>query len=371
MRMMLLALTIVSASLPARADTPCTLLKPIKVMIAGKLETVAKGSAVLVKRRGPAETRIETPFGEGKAKTSEMDAACPAIAPLPDVPIEPIVEDTPPPPPPPPPAPPPPAPAVDAPPAKLVAVLDIKGSPGAEATASALTTVLTAEVGALDGFDAVSRNELQSILTHQANASELGCDDVGCLANVGKLANAQLVISGSVVKVEGAHVLAVSLIDPAGPNIVDRKELSWRGSTEAMLAVIRPTVDRLLGGASSAAHTGALEVFAADGALVVLDGKELGLAPIKDPVRDLMVGVQRLRVSKDGFETQDVDVVVTWNETTIARPELVEVPLTSQPWFWLASGGIVLAAAAGVVSVTTFALLNDDAPARVVLGAKP
>jgi hypothetical protein len=357
---MLVVLALASAS--ARADTPCTLLKPVKIVVAGKTETIAKGSAVIVKRRGASESRLESPFGEGKAKTSEVDAACPNVAPAPDVPIEPIETA------PPPPAPPAAAPVVVENKKKLVAVLDLKGGVGAEATASAVTTVLTAEVGALDGYDAVSRNELQSVLQHQANASALGCDDVGCLANIGKLANAQLVISGSVDKVEGAHVLALSLIDPAGPNVVDREDVSWRGTPEEMLAVVRPTVDRLLAGPQAATHTGTLEIIAPSGATIVVDGKDVTAG---EPIRNLAVGVHRLKVSKQGLEPFDGDVVVAWNETTIARPELAEIPLTSQAWFWVTTGSVALIAAGVAVGITSFALLNDDAPARVVLGAKP
>jgi hypothetical protein len=288
-----------------------------------------------------------------------------------DVPIEPLPVPAPAPAPAPDPAPPAPAPAIAAvAPAradKLVAVLDLRGG----AAAHALTTVLTAEVGARDGYDAVSRNELRALLAHQAEASELGCEELGCVANVGRLAKAELVISGAVEDVEGGRLVSLSLIDPVGPRIVERQELVFRGPVEELLAVARPAVDRLLAGPNAATHTGALEVIAPAGALVVVDGRDVGTAPLDQPIANLAVGVHRLRVTKDGARPYDGDVVIAWNETTIARPELVETPLHEQAWFWPAAAGVALVAVGTVVGITTFAILNDDAPARVVLGAKP
>ena len=59
---------------------------------------------------------------------------------------------------------------------KLVAVLDLKAGVGAEATAAAMTTMLTAEVSAIDGFKGISRNEIKSILSHSADAQLAGCN---------------------------------------------------------------------------------------------------------------------------------------------------------------------------------------------------
>ena len=87
-----------------------------------------------------------------------------------------------------------------------VAVLDLKAGPGTEGIAKALTTLVTAEVGAQRGYRAVSRNELRAILSHQADQRLLGCEEAQCLADIGKLAQARRVIAGSIEtsRIDGA-----------------------------------------------------------------------------------------------------------------------------------------------------------------------
>jgi hypothetical protein len=277
-------------------------------------------------------------------------------------------------------APTPPTPTVAdapaAPPAerRLVAVLDLKGGEGAAAQAGALTTMLTAEVSAQDGYRAVSRNELQALLAHQSTAQLVGCDEPRCMADVAHLVNADFVVSGSVEKLEGATVVGLTLMDAggdaAGPTIVSRQETAWRGSDDELLLVMRPLVQRLFDARNAHTHVGAVEVFVPEGARLVLDDKDLGTAPVT-AIRDLGTGVHRLQVAKDGYANEVVDLVVSRNETTIVRVDLEEIPLLEQPWFWATAGGVALVAAGTAAGITTYALVTaTPAPSRVVLGVK-
>jgi TolB-like protein len=277
-------------------------------------------------------------------------------------------------------APTPPTPTVPdapaAPPAerRLVAVLDLKGCEGAAAQAGALTTMLTAEVSAQDGYRAVSRNELQALLAHQSTAQLVGCDEPRCMADVAHLVNADFVVSGSVEKLEGATVVGLTLMDAgtdaAGPTIVSRQETAWRGSDDELLLVMRPLVQRLFDARNAHTHVGAVEVFVPEGARLVLDDKDLGTAPVS-AIRDLGTGVHRLQVAKDGYANEVVDLVVSRNETTIVRVDLEEIPLLEQPWFWATAGGVALVAAGTAAGITTYALVTaTPPPSRVVLGVK-
>jgi hypothetical protein len=258
------------------------------------------------------------------------------------------------------------APASD----RIVAVLDFKPGLGAEGTAEALTTVVTAEVGARAGLKAISRNEIKAIVANQANAALLGCETPACAADLAKLANADLVIAGTVERLGAAHVLSMTLIDPSVPAVLDRQEVAWRGAPDKMVGLARPYVDRLFAEGKAASYEGALEVFAPDGALVVVDGKELGRAPLAAPVRGLASGVHTIDVARDGFDSHHGEVIVARNETTIARVELVEQPFYTQWWFWGATGGAVLVAGGVVAGITTLGILEaaKDKPASVVLG---
>jgi hypothetical protein len=271
-----------------------------------------------------------------------------------------------------PPAQPPPAPVVveqAAATTALVAVLDLKGGSGAESKASALTTMLTSEVSAQPNRRAISRNELQGLLTQQATAQLVGCDEPRCMADVAKLANADEVIAGTVEKLEGATVIGLSLMrtdGPDGPQIVARQKAAWRGSDDELLLVVRPLVQRLFDASHAHEHVGGLSLFAPAGSTVVVDGTAVGTAPVA-PMATLPTGVHRVQVSQAGYVTGDIDVVVARNETTISRVELVAEPITSQPWFWAATSGVVLAAAGGVGAVVYFASTNS-AGTHAVLG---
>ena len=135
--------------------------------------------------------------------------------------------------------------------------------------------------------------------------------------------------------------------------------------------MVRPLVQRLFDAQNAHTHVGAAEVFAPEGATLVLDDKAIGTAPVA-AIRDLPTGVHRLMVQKDGFADEAVDLVVARNETTIVRVELEEIPLLSQPWFWATAGGVVLLAGGTAAGITTYAILNaEPPPSRVVLGKEP
>ncbi len=261
---------------------------------------------------------------------------------------------------------------------KLVAVLDLKAGVGAEAAAVAMTTMLTAEVSALEGFKGISRNEIKSILSHSADAQLAGCNEPRCASDVAHLVNADVLVTGTVDKVGGATVVALSLIDAGskdgsgdngegGPQVLGRQEAAFRGPDDQLLNLARPLAQRLFDGANAAKHMGSLEVFSQDGVVVIVDGKEVGNTPLAS-LKDLPTGVHTLAFQKSGFQPQAVDVVVSRNEPTVVRVDLIEESLFEQPWFWAAAGGVVLVAGGTAAGITTYALLNQETPTRVVLG---
>lgn len=252
----------------------------------------------------------------------------------------------------------------------LVAVLDLRAGEAEKALASALVTVVTSELAARDDVRAVSRNELQAIVTHKAEQALLGCESVKCAADLGKLVEADLVVTGAIERAGEAYVFSLSLIDPVAGEVKERVEATWRSSPEEIVILVRPYVDRLLGGARAAEFVGALEVLAPDGADVFLGGKAMGTAPLKDPIADLPIGVHTLEVAKGGHVTFRRDVVISRGETTILRVELEEEPLLSQWWFWTAIGGGAAVAVAAGATVGTVALIAASEPPTTSLGVK-
>lgn len=370
----------------AFADVSCKLTKPLKQSVKGAWQSLERGADVVVKDRGPEWSLVESSFGAGRVATAVLEAACPASMTIPiegtATPAAASAGATP--------TPPVPAvvalpaaaattqaPAAEAAPAaplereQHVAVLDLKASAGLDALADALTSMAVAELAALDGYRAVSRNELKSVLVHKADAAMLGCETVACIGGVGKLVDAQLVLTGSIDKVGEAHVLSFSLVDPAVPAVLERTEAAWRGTPDGMLPLVRPMIARLIAGPNAASHLGAVDVLTEEGARVVVDGKEVGAAPLGAPITGLASGVHRVQVEKDGALPHDADVIVTRNETTIARVVLEEIPFTQQPWFWITTVGTGLLAAGTTTGIVVYALATAQQPTRVVLAPKP
>ncbi len=264
---------------------------------------------------------------------------------------------------------PPPAADPDGKTGDVVAVLDLKASGGAEASAAALATMLTAEVSALSGWRAVSRNELKSIIAHQADALLMGCSDVTCSGDIARLVSAKRILTGEVSRLEGAVALSLTLIDTSEeePRIAARQEVAWRGREDELLLLARPLVQRLFDAEHAAEHTGTIEVFAVEGATVLVDGREVGKTPL-EPLRGLPTGAHTVRLQKDGYKPLAVDVVVARNESTLARVDLIEEALTDQPWFWAAAGGVVLVAGGAAAGITTWAVISQPQPTQVTLG---
>jgi hypothetical protein len=254
---------------------------------------------------------------------------------------------------------------------RLVAVVDLKANAGAEKLSEALTTVLNADLGAREGLRSISRNEVKSVIEHQADAQLTGCASVNCAADLAKLLDAELVVAGTLDVIEEARVLSVSLIDPSVPQVLTREQIAWHDDPDEMISAIRPVVDRLLAGAGSAQLEGSLEVFAQAGTTVVVDGVEAGVTPLPAPLF-LPVGVHRVLLSQSGYESQSRDAAVAQKENSILRAELVEEPFYTQWWFWTATGGGLLVAGSVAVGVTTYGVLENakNQPPRLVVGAK-
>jgi hypothetical protein len=254
-----------------------------------------------------------------------------------------------------------------------VAVLDLKTTPDSEGIGKAMTTLVTSEVAQHKGWKALSRNELKALLAHQSDARLLGCEEAQCLADIGKLAKADRVISGGVEKGEGdAIVFSLSLFDPSGPVVLDRIAWTWRAPADDLVDLARPAVDRLLNGKQADGFTGALEILAVDGADVTIDEKPLGQTPVK-PVKDLAIGVHHVTITKSGYVTWSRSVAVSSGDTHLVQAELVD-EMSLLPWYarwyvWapVAAGAVVIGGA--IAAVATYQYLQT--PSTLVVGGPP
>jgi hypothetical protein len=245
-------------------------------------------------------------------------------------------------------------------PERLVAVLDLKHAEESAPVANALAQVITSDVGARDDLKAISRNEIMSILAHQAEASMMGCEELSCMADIAKLVAADLLVTGTIDKVDdGALVVTLSLIDPSEPKVLERTESAWRGDPAEIVLVARPMIDRLLAGPDKTGLIGGLEIFTEDGAVVAIDGEERGTAPLEGPITGLSSGVHVITLEKEGFVPARRDVVVETGQTAISRVSMEAEPYYTQWWFWTAVGGGAAVAIAGGTAIAIAAVQGD------------
>ncbi len=256
-----------------------------------------------------------------------------------------------------------------------VVVLDFKADGDIASAAKAFTTLINSEVGQHPGYSTISRNELKSIIAHQADAQLTGCDEPRCAGDIGKLVNAKYVVAGALERTAatdggaGAVVVSLSLVDTDGPTVRDRVTYTWRGSTDDLLDLARPAVFRLLDGKKAGDYRGHLEVLTLSGAAITVDDKVIGEAPVK-AVRDLAIGVHSVEVRKSGYLPFSTDVAITKDDTRVIQVDLVD-EMSLQPWYarWYVwgsalAGVVVIGGAAAAIG--TYQYLST--PSRLVVG---
>lgn len=316
-------------------------------------------------RRDVVVVRAETTLVSADLDEASTEAQPPAVAtiasptvpaptPAPAVPVAPVTQV-----------------ATTAGPRKTIAVLDLRAGEATAAAARALTVVVTAEVAATPGYAAVSRNDLRSLLAHQSDGQMLGCEQLSCMADIAKLAAADLIVAGSIEQVESAHVFSLELIDPVEPRVLERQTATWRDQPERMVELARPYVDRLLAGTQAQTYQGDLEVIAPEGATLTLDGKVVGTAPLATKVTGLSTGVHSLRADKEGYLPFVGDLAVVRNETTLVRVDLVDAdsarPWYARWWVWGSVGGGLAVIGGAAAAVTVFAVLSQPDPTTLSL----
>ena len=260
-------------------------------------------------------------------------------------------------------------------PPKIVAILDLKVDGDTAALANALGTVMASDISNRPGYKAASRNELKALLAHTADANLLGCQSANCAVDIAKLVDANLVVAGNLGQVTGgdagpggkALLLTLSLIDPTGPAVVQRVDITWRGDPAELVTVIPPALDKLFDGPKAANYTGEAEIFAPEGITVAIDGKELTKEQ-HGKVGNLPIGVHVVVATGTGYVPARKDIVISHGETTVTRLILDEEPYYTQWWFWTAVGSGAAVAVAGGTAIALASLQQPPAPpTRIVV----
>jgi hypothetical protein len=259
-------------------------------------------------------------------------------------------------------------------------VLAIACSLGAAASPTVTLLPLQADKGATDKQatgvsarvrEAIEVDDFAKLLKEPKDAARRAnsCGlQVPCLGEAAATYGVDLVLAGTVAGAEGGLLLTLVVVEPEGDRALRREEVLLVGDgDDARLdriarSILNPTSLR-----------GQLMVEGGeDGAVVVVDGLELGVLPFDGPRGAIVEGSHDVVVSKEGFEPFERRVMVRHKEVTTVRALLVPIARSEAakrleddgkaagvPWGPIALGGGAVVLAAGGAVAGTFALLES------------
>ncbi len=231
------------------------------------------------------------------------------------------------------------------------AVFDLKPTGISRETAVNLTQILSIEVKGVEGASVVSRDDVVALLQLESTRMKAGCDDAGCMAEIGGALGVDRLITGDAGKVGTLFVVNLRLLDVRHGVVENRVTESFEGTEEQLLHAVRVAARNLLG--LKTATRGEMAVTASQNAAeVFVDEQTSGKAPAH--VVNLLPGKHAVRVEAGGFFDWHGDVYVDPLETTSIWAQLLPRPQAwyQKWWVWTIVGGAIAAATATAVAET-------------------
>jgi hypothetical protein len=167
----------------------------------------------------------------------------------------------------------------------------------------------------------VTQGEVAAVLGLDRLRQLLGCSDDRCLSETSRALDSDRLLSGSLTILERTSLLTVRLIDTKQGRTLARASASLLDATEKELVdgARRLAFEVITGKRLDTSGVLRVQVDRA-GAVVTLDGKEIGQTPITGSLR-VLEGPHTVVVQKDGY--------VRWS-TTVSVPAGGEIPVEAQ-----------------------------------------
>ena len=260
-----------------------------------------------------------------------------------------------------PPLPPPPSarPATTSPPVKpkpkathRLAVLDFTLAGSAHPDlARVLADAAASGAAAAPDLQVLSQGDIAAMLGLEKTRQMLGCtDDQGCMAELAGALDSDRLLSGSLTILERTSLLTVKMLDVKKSRTLARVTATLLDATERELVDAARRLGHEAATGEKLDTTGVVRV-AVDraGATVTLDGRSLGVSPLKEAPR-VLEGPHSITVQKEGFVRWSTTVMVPAGQAVPVTVELVPVQLMgeaarSRLWTWgSVSAGVAVAA---------------------------
>jgi hypothetical protein len=217
-------------------------------------------------------------------------------------------------------------------------------------------------------YQIITQGEVTAVLGLDRMRQLLGCtDDGGCLSETAGALDAERLLSGSLTILERTSLVTVRLIDARKGRTLARASATLLDATEKELvdAARRLSYEVITGKRLDTSGVVRIRVDR-PGAIVTLDGKEIGRSPIAGAPR-VLEGPHAIVIQKDGYVRWSTTVSVAAGGEVPVDVQLVPIKLLgeaarSRLWAWgYGSAGV---AALAVTSGVVFKKMADDSYAQ-------
>lgn len=229
-----------------------------------------------------------------------------------------------------------------------------------------LESLLTQEMGRITG-DIVPSVKSQQV--QRRSRSLRRCEGADrCLAAIGRRLRARLIVSGTLASLGDHYVVTLKVVSTRSGRSVRRVSVPLQGEKVQLIEAVRVAAYRLL---RPEALKGAVQLLVnMPGAVIYVDGKRIGVSPLRSAITGLSVGDHRLRITHPDFADFIRTVKVRFQKTRLVKVRLIQpkvVPSRSAPsgplppqvkdrptpfyarwWFWTIVGAVAVGAGAAV-----------------------
>jgi hypothetical protein len=129
---------------------------------------------------------------------------------------------------------------------RKIAVMDLEGAGTVGALAQAASLVLPTEIrGRLPGAQVISSGEIKSMLGLEKTRQALGCEDEGCMAEIGGALGVDELVSGKIGKVGRTIVIELRRTDVRASKTVSSAVRTVRGEEDAVITGLQEMAGEL------------------------------------------------------------------------------------------------------------------------------
>jgi hypothetical protein len=237
---------------------------------------------------------------------------------------------------------------------KRIAIYPLQPLGTEQQIADRLDTILREEVARLPTVRLQARAETLLVAGQVEKVGHECHGDAVCLARIGKACGVAKFLYGTVASLGDSYTVDLKLVDVASRSLERRLSERLSGDEAVLIDGVRELSAKLI---SPGEYVGTLELRGIEvGALIYIDGKEIGSAPVEPQV--LEPGKHAVKITKDGFRDYDRFVEVSFGRVSTINVRLRPIPaneLDQGPSAFdspLFTAGVVTASLGGVAALT-------------------